>query len=453
MLPKKLSAQINKNHPWAVNTLKKYLSIPSVSAQKRGTRESVRFLTGILRQCGLKVRVIKTKSGHPPVIYAEKTVNPRAKTILFYNHYDVQPAEPLELWTTPPFKAAIRDGKIFGRGASDNKGNLITRLNAIKSFHDAGLELPVNVKFVLEGEEEVGSRSLPLFMKKYRKMIAADMCIWELGFHDENGRPKLSLGCKGIIHTELTTRTTRTDLHSSLGIIVPNPAWRLAWALNSLKGADERIRIKGFYQHVRRLDRLDRKVVRQISFDEKKKLGELGLKKFVLGLKGKALIQRFYYQPALNINGLIGGYQGKGNKTVLPKEAAIKIDFRLVPNQNPTDILKKLRRHLDREGFKDIGIKDATGYPPARTPLNNQYVKLVAEAQTKIYGKRAMIEPLFAASGPMYLFTPLMPCFCEGVGHPASNIHAPDENIYLKDFLLGAKCIAEIMNKLGGSKI
>ncbi|MEK7450000.1 MAG: M20/M25/M40 family metallo-hydrolase [Planctomycetota bacterium] len=461
MLPKKLSARISRNHSWAVNTLKKYSAIPSVSAQKQGIKESILFLEKLFRKCGLKVKIISARGRIPPkagktpghpVVYAEKIVNPAARTILFYNHYDVQPAEPFNLWDTPPFSPAIRNGKIFGRGVADNKGNLIARLSAVKSFAEIGLSLPVNVKFLVDGEEEIGSPSLPSLIKKYRRLISADLCIWETGGKDESGRPKLILGCKGIMHLELSIQAARDDLHSSNGIIVPNPVWQLVWALNSLKDFRERILINGFYQDVRKTDRMDKIILRKIPFNEQEKLNKWGLKKFVLGLKGRALVEHFYYQPALNINGLSGGYQGPGHKTVLPKEASAKIDFRLVPDQNPADILKKLRCHLDKHGFVDVKINEARGYPPARTPVNHPYVKLVAEAQEKIYGRTPVIEPLFAASGPMYLFTPLMPCVCEGIGHPDCKAHAPNENIYLKDLRLGTKCIAGIIIKIGNAQ-
>jgi acetylornithine deacetylase/succinyl-diaminopimelate desuccinylase-like protein len=463
-----------RERTWPLETLKKYLVIPSVSAQGTGIKEACRFLKTLFTSLGLTAKVIDC--GGNPICYAELIVNKKLPTILFYNHYDVQPPEPLEKWISPPFKPTVRGGKLFARGSSDNKGNLIARIAAVKSFLDTcptvrpdepfgrghprqndsvglavrreGEKPPVNVKFVVDGEEEIGSPTLPRFISKYREMIKADMCIWESGGRDEKDNPDLALGCKGICHAELVARGAKDDLHSSKGVIVKNPAWRLIWALNSLKDSNENILIDGFYNRVRKPGSLDRKTIAKFMFYEKEKKKEWGINSFLAGLTGLKLKERFFYEPALNIDGLTSGYQGKGHKTVLPKQASAKIDFRLVPDMTPKDVLNRLRKHLDRYGFSDIEIHDFRGYPPARTPLTSPYVNIISKAQERVYKKPVMVEPLFAASGPMYLFTPLMPCFSLGVGYSGSSIHAPNENIRLTDYWMGIECIKEIMNEL-----
>lgn len=431
---------------WSLKVLKEYLSIPSISAQGRGIKESVRFLVKLFRLLGIQTRVISC--GGNPLVFGEIKVNPKLPTILFYNHYDVQPPEPLAGWTTPPFQPAVRDGKLYARGSSDNKGNLIARLAAVKSFIDNGERLPVNIKFLIDGEEEIGSPTLPQFFKKYARLIKADLCIWESGGRDEKGHPDLSLGCKGICHLELSVRYPRGDLHSSQGVIIPNPAWRLIWALATLKDKDENILIKGFPNKVKRLNYEDRNILKPLQFYEDKKRKTWGIKKFLKSLTGLRLKERYFYQPALNINGLTSGYEGPGHKTVLPNSATAKIDFRLVPDQTPEVVIKLLRRHLDTSGFPEVMISNQRGYPPARTPIKNRYLKLITQVQEKVYRKPVMIEPLSSASGPMFLFAPLMPCFSLGVGYRGSNIHAPDENIRLADFWLGLRCIKEILSAL-----
>lgn len=434
------------NKSWTIKTFKDYLSIPTISAQEKGIREIVDFLVRLFQSIGLKTRVIN--SGGNPVVYAERIINSKAKTILFYNHYDVQPPEPIEKWISPPFKPTIRQGKLFARGSSDNKGNLIARVSALKYLLENSNSLNTNIKFLVEGEEEVGSPTLPRFIKKYRSLIKADLCIWESGSRDEKDNPTLSLGCKGICHMELIAQGAKSDFHSSRGVIVPNPAWRLIWAINSLKDRDENILIDGFYKRVRKPGITEKKVLREIPFYETEKQRDWGIDNFLKSLKGYALKERYFYQPAINIDGLNAGYQGKGHKTVLPRQASAKIDFRLVPNQKPEEVIRLLRRHLDRHGFPDIKITDSRGYPPAQTSPENPYVNLVKEAQERVYHKPIVMEPLSAASGPIYLFTPLMPCISIGIGYAGSNIHAPNENIRLNDLWLGIKCISEILKTL-----
>lgn len=435
---------------WSLKVLKEYLTIPSISAQGKGIKESVRFLVKLFRSLGIQTRVITSRGN--PVVFGEIKVNEDLPTILFYNHYDVQPPEPLSRWTSPPFCPTIRGGRLYARGSSDNKGNLIARLSAVKSFRDKGERLPVNVKFLIDGEEEIGSPTLPQFLKRYSHLVAADLCIWESGGRDEKGHPDLALGCKGICCLELTCQYPRGDLHSSKGVIIPNPAWRLIWALATIKDKDENILIKGFYNKVKRLNDEDRNILKPLQFYEDKKRKTWGIKKFLRSLTGPPLKERYFYQPALNINGLTSGYEGEGHKTVLPNSAKAKIDFRLVPNQTPQEVIKLLRRHLDTSGFPDVMISNQRGYPPARTPIKNRYLKLITQSQERVYRKPVMIEPLSSASGPMFLFAPLMPCFSLGVGYSGSNIHAPDENIKIADLWLGIRCIKEILSALRTNK-
>jgi acetylornithine deacetylase/succinyl-diaminopimelate desuccinylase-like protein len=431
---------------WALNKLNKYLSIPTISAQGKGINETVKFLLSLFKEVGLKTKRIDC--GGNPVVFAEHIAGDKAKTILFYNHYDVQPPEPLDKWISPPFKPTIRQGKLFARGTADNKGNLIARISAVKELLKENPRFPVNIKLLVEGEEEIGSPTLPKFVRKYRNLIKADLCIWESGSRDENDNPEITLGCKGICHMELFIRGAKTDLHSSKGVILPNPAWRLIWALASLKDENENILIDGFYKNVRAPRTIEKQVVRKIQFYESAKKKEFGITRFVNDLTGEKLKLRYFYQPALNINGLTSGYQGLGHKTVLPKQASVKIDFRLVPNQTPKEVITLLRRHLNKNGFSDIEIQNSRGYPPAQTQPDNPYVRLIEKVQGQVYRKKPVIEPLSAASGPMYLFSPLMPCASVGVGYPSANIHAPNENIRLDDFRLNIKCIREVIKVL-----
>ncbi|MFH1227042.1 MAG: M20/M25/M40 family metallo-hydrolase [Planctomycetota bacterium] len=450
-----LSNLIARNQNWSVNLLNQILSIPSISAQNTGLKETAALIIKTFRKYGFSV-VSETIQGNQ-IVLAKRDISPKLPTLLFYNHYDVQPPEPLEEWLSPPFTPTIRQGKIFGRGAADNKGNLIARLAAVKAFDDAGITLPVNVRFLIDGKEEVGSPGLSEFINRHHRDVRADTCIWEFGYRTASGTPVLSLGCKGILYIELIARGSNLDLHSSKGIVVPNPGWQLVWALNSIKDSSERILIKGFYDNANfrpvSPSALQGMKIHQIDSTPK----QLGINRFVLGLKGDKLLKRYYYQPCLNINGLSGGYEGKGHKTVLPKQALVKADFRLVPDQDPVDIIKKVRNHLDSHGFTNIEITSWHGYEPALTPPSHprfrEFIGIMKNAARSVYAKPFEVEPISPASGPMYLFRDKllgnMPCFALGIGHPGSNIHAPNENIYLSEYLKGTQFIAALMVELG----
>jgi acetylornithine deacetylase/succinyl-diaminopimelate desuccinylase-like protein len=432
---------------WAINTLKAYASIPSISAQKKAIPETVRFLQKTFAACGLKTRLIN--AGGNPFVYAEKIVSAKAPTIIFYNHYDVQPPDPLDEWLSPPFTPTLRNGRLYGRGISDNKGNLIARLTAVRALKASGFTAPCNIKFIIDGEEEIGSPSMGRLVQKYQKQLAADLCIWESGSRSLDGRPEISLGYKGVLCVELFVQGPNIDMHSSQGIVIPNPAWRLVWALGCLKNEYEKIMIDGFYKGCVKPSLSDKKVGEAYPLHEKESLRKLGLKNYVLGLSGKRLRDHYFYDPALNINGLTSGYQGKGHKTVLPARASAKIDFRLIPGQKPADVLKKLRRYLDKKGFKDIKLSSEGGYVPVQTPVTHPYVKLITRSVEAVYKKPHCVEPISPASSPMSFFAGFVSCVAIGIGHPDEKIHAPNENIYLKDLLLGSQAIAQILMDFG----
>jgi acetylornithine deacetylase/succinyl-diaminopimelate desuccinylase-like protein len=369
---------------------------------------------------------------------------------MFYNHYDVQPPEPLELWDSPPFAADIRDGHLYARGAADNKGNLVARLAAVEAWLAVRAEgLPLSVLFVVEGEEEIGSPNLGRFAEENQARLRADGCIWESGYKDTKGRPEILLGVKGILGVELRVRKLNRDLHSALAAVVESAAWRLVWAVNSLKGPDERIRIPGFYDAVRPPDDLDRRMLDAWDYDEAGLLAEIGAKRFVRGLTGEALKEKLLFQPTCNICGFHSGYGGPGGKTVLPAEAAAKLDFRLVPDQDPYDMLSKLRAHLEAEGFDDVEILVDGPEFPARTDPGDPLVKAVVTSARRVYGVEPVVQPLMAATGPMYELCQRwgLPAVGAGIGWAGSRTHSPNENVCLDDLVQGVKHIALIMDE------
>jgi acetylornithine deacetylase/succinyl-diaminopimelate desuccinylase-like protein len=432
----------------SIAELSQLVAQPSVGAQNLGMVECANLVAEMLRRRGFKVDI--TSSGGAPVVFGERKGKAN-KTLLFYNHYDVQPPEPLDLWETPPFTPSQRDGKLFGRGVSDDKGHIVSRLFAIDALLEAGGELPCNVKFIVEGEEETSSVHLHDYVKQNKERLAADACIWEFGAVDHREVPIQYLGLRGICYVELSVETASTDIHSGTGgSIMPNAAWRLTWALNSLKGPDERIRIPGFYDRVRPPSTRDRELMEALPeiADEYKQ--RFGVKEFIKGLKnGAALRIAEVFEPTCTICGLTSGYQGPGSKTVQPAQALAKVDFRLVPDQDPQEILKLLRAHLDAEGFADVKIDFLGGEIPARTDPDHPFIKLVVETAKDVFGVPMQIAPMVGGSGPNHPFVHdlNLPVASAGLGYPDTRAHAPNENIRLDLYLKHAKHMTRVLTE------
>ncbi|HLF27371.1 MAG TPA: M20/M25/M40 family metallo-hydrolase [Anaerolineae bacterium] len=423
---------------------------PSISAQGIGIQECAELVAEMLRRRGFRAEIMPT-AGHP-VVYAEAQGRSN-KTLLFYNHYDVQPPEPLELWDSPPFQATLRDGALYARGVSDDKGHIECRLAAIDALKAASGELPCTIKFVIEGEEEISSVSLPAFVAANKDKLAADACIWEFGGVNEDGIPMQSVGMRGICYVELRVKTATLDAHSGLGgSIFPNAAWRLVWALNTLKGPDERIRIPGFYDNVLPPTARDLELLDALPDESQDYLKRYGLKGFLKGMTGGLELKREeVFVPTCTICGLTSGYQGPGPKTVLPAEARAKVDFRLVPNQTPEEVLAKLRAHLDAEGFGDIEVVLIGSEAPGRVDPDHPFVKLVVEAARGIYEREMLIVPMVGGSGPNHAFIEHLkvPIATAGVSYPGARVHAPNENMRLEHFVNGTRHTARIIQMFG----
>ena len=434
----------------SIEELSRLCAQPSVAAQNLGLREAAQMVAEMLLRRGFAVQIIET--GGAPVVFGERR-GKSDKTLLFYNHYDVQPAEPLELWHTPPFEPSLRDGHLYARGVSDDKGHLVSRLFAIDALLDEDGELPCNVKFVVEGEEEISSVHLPGFVHDHRALLAADACVWEFGGVDHREVPMQYLGLRGICYVELSVETANQDVHSGLGgSIFPNAAWRLVWALNTLKGPDERIRIPNYYDDVVPPTARDRELMDALPEVAGEYKQRYGLDHFLKGLTGGAEMRiAEVFEPTCTICGLTSGYQGAGSKTVLPARASAKVDFRLVPNQTPERTLELLRAHLDAEGFSDVQINFLGGEAPARTDPDHPFVKLVVDSAADIYGAPMEMVPMIGGSGPNHAFVEYLkvPVVTAGIGHPGSGAHAPNENIRLDLYVKGARHIARILKEFG----
>jgi len=427
-------------------------SQPSVSARKEGIEECAALVEKMLIELGATTKVLRLE-GAAPLVYGELKSNRSNKTIMFYNHYDVQPEEPLDLWKSPPFKPEIRDGRIYGRGVSDDKGELVSRLKTIESYLKTSGEPPCSVKFCFEGEEETGSVHLGSYISNHSDLFKADGVIWEYGTVDTKGNPMVTLGVKGMIYVEFVVKSLSQDAHSSYAAVLPSAPWRLARLLNILKDENERILVPGWYDGVTTLAEDELAVLQEMPFDGDEFKKTYGAEKFLGGMGDdqakKALVQR----PTGNIAGIWAGYTGPGSKTVLPKEIHAKMDFRLVPEQDPDDLWKKMRAYLDGNGFTDIEMQLESMEPAARTSYKHPFAQAAIRAAEKVYNKKPIVELGSPGTGPLYLFTRRynMPSVDIGVSAMDGGIHAPNENLKLENLQKGMYWIAETMELYSAS--
>ena len=441
-------AHLEVNLDDSLRELSQLVAQPSVGAQNWGMEECAALVGEMLEKRGFRIQILPTEGA--PVVYAERKGG-SDKTLLFYNHYDVQPPEPLDLWESPPFEPEVRDGKLYGRGVSDDKGHIVARLSALDALLETDKELPCNIKFVIEGEEETASAHLHQFVLDHKELLAADACVWEFGGVNEEEIPIQYLGLRGICYVELSVESLSTDVHSGLGgSIFPNAAWRLTWALNSLKGPDERIRIPGFYDNVKPPSERDRELLAALPDPTPEYQSRYGVQEFIKGLTGGADLKvEEIFSPTCTICGLTSGYQGSGPKTVQPARASAKVDFRLVPDQRPAEVLDKLRAHLDAEGFRDVQIELLGGEPPARTDPDDPFVNIVVDTAKDVYGVPMQKVPMTGGSGPNFPFVHDLglPVATAGLGYPDTRAHAPNENIRIDLYLKHAKHMVRVIRE------
>jgi len=446
----KFQAYVDVNRDRFLEELKALCAQPSIAAQGIGLEETAGLVEARLQGLGATVRrfVIGDSA---PVLYAE--LGQGERTMLIYNHYDVQPPDPLDEWISPPFEPAIRDARVYARGVADDKGDLMCRLQAIEAYQQTVGPLPLRLRFLIEGEEEIGSPHLGDFAAQYPDLLEADGCLWETGDKDAARRFVLTLGVKGICYLELTVKTAASDLHSMWGGVVPNAAWRLVWALESLKDPDDRITVDGLMNQVRRPTKAEWAHLATLPFDEAKTKQNFGFSDYVRGLTGVDLLAKHFYEPTCTICGLKSGYQDRGAKTVLPYAATAKVDFRLVPDLTPDLVRKLLRAHLDRRGYTDVEITLLNGLPPARSSLHAPFVEASIEAARATYDADPLIYPTSPGSGPLYTLCRETPAVMAGVANANSRLHAPNENVYLEDYFQGIRFVGELIHRFAAAKL
>jgi len=436
-----------------VSDLQTLIRQPSVSAKNEGIEECAKLVSKLLKKSGISSEILRLKKNVAPIVFGEITSkqNPE-KTLMFYNHYDVQPAEPFDLWDDPPFSGTRKGNKIFGRGATDDKGELITRIKAIEACLKTTGDVPCNVKFVIEGEEETGSAHIEDYLKKYKKKFSCDGVIWEFGYVDAKNRPIIGLGMKGLLYVELSVKESIRDAHSSLAVLIKNPAWRLIDAIKTLRDSDGKILIKDWYKEVTPFSKIDLELIKKEPFDENVFKKEFGTKSFVGNKKGMAAKQALVGDATCNIAGFVSGYTGNGAKTVLPGTALVKIDFRLIPKMVPKKQILRLKKHLKSKGFSDVRIKIFHGEAAARTNSSDPFVTQVKEAADNSFGT-SILNVSNAGTGPMYPFVDILkaPCISIGSTYMFSRIHSPNEFARVDLLKKTTKCMCLIMNNFGNN--
>lgn len=435
-----------------VKDLQTFVQQPSISAQDIGLRDCAALIRDMMHRDGLPAEFHELEEG-PPVVYGEIPSKSR-KTLLCYSHYDVQPAEPVEAWTHGgPWSGEVVDGVLYGRGATDNKSGVLAFNMAARAFLAVRGEVPVGLKLLIEGEEEIGSPNLGPWAQKNAKMLEAD------GMHCLDGSleigvevPDVSLGLKSVLFVELIARGPRTDVHSLNAPLVPNPVWDLVHALATIMDRDKNILIpdwaEGIYEpNEEDMGYLEDKAAR-IDFDQLK--AEMGVDAFALGRDGVEALKARTYEPTANIQGITGGYTGKGTKTIVPAEARVRMDFRLIPNISPAKAMVKLRDHLKAQGFDNIEVKgEPRTEDPYKISAREDISQSIIAAAHEVYGEPPIVNGV-SAEGAILKHV-WIPCVLTGFANPGCNLHAPDENIHVDKYIRGIKYAAAIMEHFGRS--
>jgi acetylornithine deacetylase/succinyl-diaminopimelate desuccinylase-like protein len=439
---------IESNYDKYVDELKDFLRIPSISTlsdHKPHMQKAAKFVAGKLEDAGMnRVEIFQTE-GHP-IIYGEWLGAPGKPTVLIYGHYDVQPVDPVELWDNDPFDPVIKNGKIFARGATDDKGQMYVHIKSVEAYFKTIGHLPLNVKFLIEGEEEIGSNNLTPFLKQKSEMLKSDAVLISDTALFSPGIPTLTYGLRGLAYMEVEVTGPNRDLHSgTFGGAVDNPINVLAQMISKLQDKDGRINIPGFYDDVLKLTKKERENFKALKFKEKDFAKSIGLKE-LKGEKGYSTLERIWARPTLDCNGIFGGWTGQGAKTVLPSKATAKISMRLVPDQEPKKIAKLFEKHIKKlaPSTVKVVVKDLHGGFPVMTSLDDPATKAASKAMSKAFGKKTVFMreggsiPIVVDFAKILKASPVL----MGLGLNTENLHSPNEHFDLNHFKLGIKSSA-----------
>src|SRR5215208_5837771 len=432
--------------------LNEFLRMPSISARQDESgafRNCAQWVAEKLDEAGAESSILETE-GHP-VVYAE--VGEGDKTLLSYGHYDVQPPEPLELWESDPFEPTVHDGGLYARGVADDKGDVLARIQALRLYSEEHGPPPFKLKFFIEGEEEVGSPNLAPFVRANAGLLAADACLWEGSMKDEAGRPLIFCGTKGLAYVELRAKGPSYDLHSMYGNIAPNPAWRLVQVLRTIKDENGNVTLDGLDELAEEPSEKDLEAISRIPFNAEELKKSWGVESFDRDLSGEEALREMLLKPSANIAGVLSGYTGPGSKTIVPSEAFVKMDFRLVAGQSPGPVAELLRSHLMRRGFDDIEVVEMHGVEVAKTPIDSPVVRTAVETWESLGHEGAVVYPTVGGSGPTSLIAAELgiPTVMTGaIANVDSRFHSPNEWVRLDDYLEAISYFARFFEKFAG---
>lgn len=446
-LATEVDAYVEANRGRFLDDLKHLCSFPSVSAEGEGAlRGCLEWIGERAGRCTDRIEVLQ-EGGMPSLLVEVPGAGPRR--LLLYSHYDVQPADPLSLWDSPPFEPTERNGRLYARGVCDDKADVMARLHAVEALRAIRGDLPLTLRLLIEGEEEIGSASFERIVEKHSSRLAADGCLWESNSWDASGRPQIHFGVRGLLYVELRVRMLNFDQHSASASLYPSASMYLVQALASLRDLDMRIAIPGFYDAVVPPDDRDRTIMAAIDPQLEARRELVGFDRLVGGPTPQQAIEQLLFTPTCNVAGLTAGYQGPGSKTVLPAEASAKLDFRLIPDQDPDDILAKLQRHLTNRGFDKVEVSYADRERPARSDPDSDIGRAVRETVGETLGA-PVVWPFMSATGPMHpviagLGVPAVAP--TGAGRHDSRIHAPNESVPIENYLGTIKLLCRIFER------
>ncbi|WP_226376861.1 M20/M25/M40 family metallo-hydrolase [Oceanobacillus halotolerans] len=447
----KIKEHIESNQDDYLELLFKFLRQKSISAQNVGMEEASTMLKGIMEDIGIETRLIET-DGHP-VVYGELHNDKNDFTLLIYGHYDVQPPDPVNEWNSPPFEPTIRDGRIYCRGVGDNKGQLMAQLLAIKTFKEVhGDNLPINIKFVFEGEEESGSPNLAKFVETNSELLKADLVYTSDGPMHETGAPFVLLGVRGMLYVELNAKGAKWDNHSgNKGNIAPNPAWKLVNLLNTMRDENGKVLIDGFYDDLREPTQSELELISTLPYDADQIAQQIGYKKF--DMTKEDYYHKLTMEPTLNIAGFHSGYGGEGSKTIIPATAQLKIDMRLVVDQDPDDIYEKFVKHVHKYD-PNIEVTRHGSMKPSRTSSDSEVVSIIKRAVENSYRQKPILQPSLGGSLPDYVWTQILgvPSVVVPYANSDEANHSPNENLNIENFFNGILCTCHVIEELGTSK-
>lgn len=445
---------IDEHREEYIGLLQSFVRQPSIANTGEGIQDMIKLVERAFMELGAAVTLYPTDGN--PVIYAT-IKGDTDKTFGSYDHYDVMPVAPVDAWIDEPYSGTVHDGMIWGRGTSDNKDGLASKICAADAWLKTHGSVPCNIKYFVEGEEEIGSPHLPRFAAEHEDLLSCDGFNWESGWKEPGGPAQIHIGNKGILYVELRAKTADNgDKHSAYACLIPNAAWRLVGALSTIKDpATDEILIDGFYDDVAPLTKADEEALERDDFTTENFKGLFGVDRLINGLDGMAAKRKYYFGPTANICGICAGYTDEGSKTVLPCTAMAKIDFRLAPGQDPERILDCLKAHLKRRGYGDIEVKVLGGMEPAfRTPPDSPFVKAVQRAAREVFGEEPSLHPMVAGTSPQ-------PIFCAKLGIPSAmfgcisdtnNIHVPNEHMAVQSYIDEIKLMATTFKTLAESE-